>query len=191
MKFKLLLATVLVCLMSMPAQAKKILIDEVTVPIKGYMNYEEDRVIYLSPYGEFTVTLDYWDTFSHPNNNNYAVTFRGYKDNTKDFNSSIFNSHLSGRSQNEVNRNSWGGTTYFERTNYDGMEHIIWLSNGTWSTRFSIFENGTIVVSYGRFTDAGTLDAKQSILLVGGKDTWNKLVKILRKAHSFNIGKTK
>lgn len=191
MNRRLFFTFLLICISCFGIFAKRVVVDELSLPIDAYMTEADDKKIKLNPYGELVVRLVYWDTFSNSNNNNYTIEFKGYPDASRSTLPTLFNSDLTGRSQKEVNQNSWGNTYYYERTDYDdSIKHFIAFSNGTWTTRIALFYDGHIGLTYGRKTDAGPQEHWKGIELVVEEDTWKKLLNFVRKAHNHNIGKT-
>lgn len=186
------LIALLTLFVNTPSWAKRNVEDELTLPIDAYWDFDQDRTVYLSNPGELVLTIEYWDTFSNPANNSYSLKLHGYSNTSRSVDCTIFNSHLSGASPSDVKRNKWGNNTWCEKYNGpNGVEHIIYLTcNNLWETRCGLFEDGNIWITYGRLTDDGSLKYTKSIRIKGGIETWNKLAQFLRKAHSFNIGKT-
>lgn len=191
MRLKIYIVALMALLSTAYSYAEKKVIEEISFPIMEYKNSEEGWV--AAPNGEIVLQLIYWDTFKTPNLNKYSVDIRAYKDKSRNQNSRIYQSKMFGRTQSEVNRNSWGRTYWAERRpNQDGIKHYIAYRYGQWDTRFGYLTDGRIFIMYG-LVDESTGTRKrtdQSLRLVGGEANWNRLLSFLRKAHRLNIGKT-
>ena len=194
MKRILLLVALALCLCAQ-SWAKIVTVDEISFPIDAYViisGEKQNNVVPLSPSGILRIELRYADTFSNPDNNSYSIQFRAYSDKSRKPESLIFSSVLSGRSQKEVDRNSWGKNTWKEERNVKDkdIKHYIYLSNGFWDTRCCLLHDGAILIVYGMKNEAGTLNKAKSIIIKGDESNWNRLVHFLRRAYSRNIGKT-
>ena len=187
MKIKIFFLFLLSICLSIPAMAKSIVVDEISFPIEGeYVKY--DQYTNLDSPGELRITVRYWDTFRNPDNNSYEMSVRATPN--------IFSSPFSGLSPKEVRNNTWGRNTWSEENNVKGangtvLDHVISISNGTWSTRFSISE-GVICVGYGKLGSDGAIAmfSKFVFLKDRGEATWNKLANFLRNNwKNRNIGR--
>lgn len=191
MRTKVIFLLYLLLWVSAPGWAKSEEVGRISLPIRTYRNFDTGTWE-KTPGGELLIVLTYWNTFSSPDNNSYSLDLYGFPDSSRDKTKTIFNSHISGSSVNEVKRNSRNRTTWYESTNTEGCKHFIQLSNGVWATRFVCFDDNDICVVYGRLSDDKNKIGKvtKSIFLSGGEETWRKLVNFLRNAHNHNIGRT-
>lgn len=191
LNLKLFITVLLSLFICSATWAKRNVIEELSLPIDAYQHTDQHTES-LPISGELVLTLEYWDHFTNPDNNNYTLRINGYSNSSRSVDSRIFDSHLPGTSPNNVQRGQWRNATWKEMKELSGeFTHIIYLTiNDLWETRCGFTHDGHIILTYGRLTDKGQLNHAKLIHVKGGVETWNKLVRFLRNAHSHNIGKT-
>lgn len=174
----------LMSLSTLLAWSKSVIVDEISFPISEYKKDGDDHYVRPNPYGELRIILRYYDTFENEDNNAYQLEIIGYSDSSENYQSMILSSTFSGRSQNEINRNSWGRNKFITGQR-EIVESFVLLSNGHWNTMFALFKDGEIRLVYG----PQMKDVTTSIKIEGNRDTWNRLVRFLESAWGHNIGR--
>lgn len=175
----------LMSLSTLLAWSKSVIVDEISFPICEYKKDGDDRYVRPNPYGELRIVLRYNDPFGDEGNTAYySLRIDGYSDSSENSQSIILSSPFTGRTQHEINRNSWG-LNKFITGQQEIVESYVLLSNGHWNTMFALFKDGEIRLVYG----PQMKDVTTSIKIEGNRDTWNRLVRFLESAWGHNIGR--
>lgn len=176
----------LMSLSTLLAWSKSVIVDEISFPISEYKKDGDDHYVRPNPYGELRIVLRYNDPFGDEGNTAYySLRIYGYSDSSENSQSIILSSSFTGRTQHEINRNSWGRNKFITGQR-EIVESFVILSNGHWDTMFALFKDGEIRLVYGpQMKD----DVTTSIKIEGNRDTWNRLVRFRESAWGHNIGR--